>query len=174
MRQEANRAELIAARMSDLDTQVGQVRGLVPGFILCERSPQRVNLRQGSSKFVIRPWEHDHLRLIAKGLNPLVSGDGGTDLDGRPLFLLAAERYPDRCEEFMAEVKRIDEARARSLVQRATPPPTQADREYRQAAIIAEGVKQGLASTQPAAEQPPVEQAPKRGDAEPRPTKARE
>lgn len=180
MRKTAESAALIAARMSDIDTDTGQIRGLVPGFLLCERSEQRRRMRPLSSKFVVRPWEPDHLRLIAKGLNPLVSGDGGADNDGRPLFLLAAERFPDRREEFLTEVDRIDKAHAAKLVEDRIPPPTPAQQAERQIAIIAEGMARGTAAAAAARQEaeapqgPSPELPPKHGDAAPRPTRTRE
>lgn len=171
---------LIAARISDLDTQTGQLRGLVPGYILCERSEQRMAMRPTSSKFIVRPWESDHIRLVAKGLNPLVSGDAGADLDGRPLFLAAAQRYPERKEEFLAVVEQIDANRKAKLLEDARQAPTAAQQAENQAAIIAEGVARGMAQGMSGladtveAPTPHGEPAPKRGDAEPRPTKARE
>ena len=171
-------AAAIAARIQDIDTHTGQLRGLQPGFILCERSAQRVQMRPGSGRFVIRPWEPDHVRLIMRGLNPLVSGDAGPDLDGRPLFLRAAEQYAERREEFLAEVALIDKNRQDKLAEGAIQAPTPAQQAERQAAIIAEGVGRGMAagmSQQAEASQaPPVEPVQKRGEAEPRPTKARE
>ena len=172
-------AALIAARIQDIDTHTGQLHGLVPGYILCERSEQRMAMRPGSSRFIVRPWEPDHIRLIAKGLNPLVSGDGGPDLDGRPLFLAAAERFPERREEFLAQVDLIDKMRVEKLKRSARQAPTPAQQAERQAEIIAEGMKRGMeAALSGRAEAvealPTVEPTPKRGDAEPRATKARE
>lgn len=168
----------IAARIQDIDTHTGQLRGLMPGFILCERSTQRMEMRPGSGRFVIRPWEPDHVRLIMRGLNPLVSGDAGPDLDGRPLFLRAAEQYAERREEFLAEVALIDKNRLDKLAEGAIQPPTPAQQAERQAAIIAEGVGRGMAAGMSkqtdGTQAPQPEPAQKRGDVEPRPTKARE
>lgn len=178
MRPEASRSAALAARISDLDTETGQIRGLRPGFILCERSEQRRAMRPQSSRFVVRPWEQDQVRLIMRGLNPLVSGDAGPDNDGTPLFKLAAERYPERREEFEAEIERIAHNRQKRMQEGAIPPLTPAQQAERQAAIIAQGVRDGLGSAGVAQQQPAEssnDAIPKRsgpGPA-PQPTKAR-
>ena len=138
--------DMIAARMTDIDTVTGQMDGLEAGFILCERTPERQAMRPHSSKFVVRPWEPDMIRLLMRGFDPLVSGDGGENLDGRPLFIAAAEKYPERAEEFLACVAKIDQSRQNVLINSRKSPPTIADREARQTQIIADGMAQGLAS----------------------------
>ncbi len=143
----------IAARMSDMETHeaalaLGTNDELVPGFILCERSEQRQAMRPYTSKFVVRPWEVDIIRLYMRGFRPLVSGDAGDDLDGRPLFILAAAKHPDRADEFMAEVAAIDRNRAEKLEEDRKPPPSFADLEDRRIEMIAEGVARGGARAQ--------------------------
>ena len=140
-----SRMTTIAARLEDIDTETGQERKMIPGFILCERTQQRQNLRPHSSKFVVRPWEVDQVRLVMRGFDPLVSGDGGTNNDGRPLFIAAAAKFPERKDEFMAQVAKIDANRENERVEMTRPPPTAIQQRAAEKQLLVEGISEGLA-----------------------------